>query len=126
MPSHPHVCPSNSASSAGVSTEGKILGGWFHVIINLQPLFLIRAMSSDQLEALKTPDSIGSPGSDGGAVEFWISGGGGAGFLSKRPSSGPYSQKTANLLEQWKVSPGMVSEDKKMALHERPRCVTWG
>ena len=29
------------------------------------------------------------------------------------------------LLEQWKISPGTVEEEKKTALYERPRHVTW-
>ena len=82
-------------------------------------------MSSARLEALKTPASIGSPGADGGAVEFWISGGRGAGSLSKRPLAVPSSRTTANLLEQWNVSLGMVTEEKKMALYERPQRVNW-
>ena len=82
-------------------------------------------MSSDQLEAFKIPASIGSPGADGGAVEFWISGGGGSGSLSKRPSDGPSSRTSANLLAQWKVSLGTVTEEKKMASYERLRRVTW-
>ena len=82
-------------------------------------------MSSARLEALKTPASIGSPGAEGGAVEFCISGGGGAGSFSTRTSSGPYPQTIANLLAQWNVYPGMVTEEKKTALYERPRRVTW-
>ena len=82
-------------------------------------------MSSARLEALKTPAPIGSPGADGGAVEFWISDGGGSGYLSKRPSAGPSSRMTVDILAQWKVSLGMVTEDKKTASYERPRHVTW-
>ena len=89
------------------------------------PWFLTRALSSAWLEALKMSASIGTPGADGGAVEFWISGGGGVGSLSKRPPSGPSSQTTVNLLAQWKVSLGMVAVEKKMALYETPRRVTW-
>ena len=82
-------------------------------------------MSSALLEALKIPASVGSPGADGVAVELWISGGGVEGSFTKRPSSGFYSWTTAELLEQCKVSPGTVTEEKKMALCERPRHVTW-
>ena len=82
-------------------------------------------MSSAQLEALKKPSSIGSSGADGGAVEFWIYGGGGAGSLSNSTSDGPSSRTTAKLLAQWKVSPGIVAEEKKIALYERPWRVTW-
>ena len=86
---------------------------------------LTRAISSTRLEALKTPASIVSPGADGRAVKFWISGGGGAGYFSNWPSDVPYTQTTANALSQWKVSPGMVAESKKTALHERQQRVTW-
>ena len=82
-------------------------------------------MSSAQLEVLKTPTSKGVPGADGGEVEFWIYGGGGAGYLSKRPSDGPYPRKTANLFSKFKVSPGIVVEEKETDLYERLRRVTW-
>ena len=82
-------------------------------------------MSYAQLGALITPASVGSPGEDGGAVELWISGGGGEGSLSNIPSDGLASRTTADLSVQWKVSPGMVAEEKKTALYERPRRVTW-
>ena len=71
------------------------------------------------------PASIGSPGSDGGVVKFWISGGGGSGSFSKRHSAGPSYQTTANLLEQFKIPPVTVMEYKKKASYERPRRVTW-
>ena len=59
---------------------------------------MTRAMYSDQLEALKMPALMVSPGADGGAVELWISGGGGASYFSKRPLDGPSSHMTVNIL----------------------------
>ena len=78
-----------------------------------RPWCMKREMSSAQLEALKTPSSIGSPGAYGGVVELWISGGGGVGSFSNRPSSCPSYRTAANLLAQWKVSPGTAAEEKK-------------
>ena len=69
--------------------------------------------------------SIGSPGADGGAVNLWISGGGGSGSFSKRPAAGPSSRTTAYLLAQWKVSLRTVAEEKKIDSYERPQRVTW-
>ena len=89
----------------------KILGGWFHVIINHQTLIRDKGDSFCPIVGVEnTPASIGSPGADGGAVKFWISDGGGAGYLSKRPSDGPSSQTTAKMLEKRKFSPGTVLE----------------
>ena len=82
-------------------------------------------MYSARLEVLKTLSSIGSPGVDGGAVEFWISGWGGSGSFSKRPSTVPSYRMNTNLLAQWKIYLGTVAEDKKTALHKRMRRVTW-
>ena len=65
----------------------KIIEEWFHVIINLLNLIPDKGDFSDQLEAVKTPDSIGSPGEDGGEVKLCISGVGGAGYLAQSPSS---------------------------------------
>ena len=125
MPYHPRVCPSNSVSAAGVSTKGTFFGAGYMSSSTNSPWFLTREMYSTWLEALKTLASIGSPGADGGAFEFWISGGGGEGCFSKRPPASPSSRTTANLLAQWKVSLVMVTEEKKTALHERSRRVTW-
>ena len=58
-------------------------------------------------------------------VEFCISDGVGADSLSKRPSDVPSSCTTENPLRQWKVSPGMGAEEKKMASYER-RVVSLG
>ena len=69
--------------------------------------------------------SIGSPRAYGGAVELLISGGGGLGYFSNRPSAGPSPQTTTNLLAQWKVYPEMVVEENKMASYERPQRLTW-
>ena len=69
--------------------------------------------------------SIGYPAADGGAVEFYISGGGGSISLSKRPSAGPSSYTTSTILAQWKVSKGTVAEEKKTASYERTQRVTW-
>ena len=82
-------------------------------------------MSSARLEALKTTASIGYPGEDGGAAELYIYGGGGAVSLPKRPLDSTSSQKTANLLAEWKVFPGTVTEEKKIDSYERPRSVNW-
>ena len=82
-------------------------------------------MYSALLEAFKTLASIRSPGVDGGAVELWISGGVGSGSFSKRPLSGPSYRAIANLLAQWKVSSGTVTEYKKTDSYERMRRVTW-
>ena len=54
-----------------------------------------------QLEALKMPASIGYPGADGGAFQFYISGGWGFSSLSKRPSAVLSSWTTPNILVQW-------------------------
>ena len=70
------------------------------------------------------PASMGSPRADGGTVEFCVSGGGGSGSLSKRPSAGLSLRTTANLLEKWKVFPGTVAKEKRMASYEIPRFVT--
>ena len=50
-------------------------------------------LSPSLLEALKMPASIGYPAADGGAVEFYISCGGGSSLFSKRPSSVPSFRK---------------------------------
>ena len=71
------------------------------------------------------PASIGPPGADSGAVGLWISGGGVANYLSKRPSHIPSSQTTVKLLEQFKVSQGTVAEEKNKYLYEKTRIVTW-
>ena len=70
-------------------TRSNILGGWFHVIINLQPLITDKGNVFCPVGGVEIPASIGSPGADGGAFKLWISGGGGAGYFSKRPSYGP-------------------------------------
>ena len=125
MTSLPHVCPSNSVSAAGVSSKGTFYGSASVSSSTSSPWLLTRQMSFDQLDALKTLTSICSPGADGGAVKFWIYSGGGASSLSKRPSAGPSSWTTANLLSQWKVSLGMITEENKTDFYERPQCVTW-
>ena len=93
--------------------QRNIIGGWFHAITNLLNLITDKKMFSAQLEALKMPASICSPGGDGGAVKFWISGGGGTGSLSKSPSSGTSYRTTVNLLAQWKVYPGTIRGREK-------------
>ena len=77
MPSHPHVYPSNSVSSAGLSTKVILSGAGSMSSSTSSPLLLKKEMSSAWLEALKMQSSIGSPGADGWEVELWISGGGG-------------------------------------------------
>ena len=57
-------------------------------------------MPSARLEALKPPSSIGSPGVDDVAIEFWISDGWGTGSLSKRCSDGP-SYQTSRVMEKY-------------------------
>ena len=122
----PHVFSSNSVSSVGMLTKGTSLGASSVSSSNYSPWFMTRTIYSAILEALKIPASIGSPGSDGGVVEFCIYGEGEALSLSKKPSTGPSLRTTANLLAQCKFSLGTVAEEKKIVFNERPRQVTWG
>ena len=125
MPYHPHVCTSNILSAAVILTKGTFFGDGYMSSSTFSPWFPTRAMSSDRFEELKTPASIYLPWADGGAVEFWISGGGGSVYLPKRPSSVPFYQTIANLLAKCKVYLGTVVEEKKKDFYERPQSVTW-
>ena len=125
MSYHPHVFPSNSISASVVSNKWTLSGAGSMSSSNSIPWFLTRAMPSAWLEAFKTSASIGYPGADGGAFELWISGGVGSGSISNHPSDGPSSRANVNLLAQWRVSLGTVAEEKKTALYEILRRVTW-
>ena len=54
-----------------------IIKVWFHVIINPHPLISDKVNIFCPIGGVENPESIGSPGENGGAVEYWIYGGGG-------------------------------------------------
>ena len=105
--------------------RSNILGGWFHVIINLQPLITDKRNFFCPVGGVENASLNRVPWGrwwGGRILDIWWRI---AGSLSKGPSASLSSQTTVNHLVQSKVSPGTVSEKNKTDSYERPRSVTW-
>jgi hypothetical protein len=65
MPSHPHFCPSKSASplTGGVPSAGTFLGAGSLLSSTIKPMSQTRAISSAQFWVLKTKSAITLPSS---------------------------------------------------------------
>ena len=122
--SHPCLSLKQCVISRSVY-QRNIIGGWFHVIINLQPLIHDKGNVFLPIGGVENASLNRVPWDRGWGVELWISSGVESGYLSKMPSYGPFSRTTVYLLVQWKAYPGTEAQENKTASYERLQCVTW-